>query len=137
MRRIVLGLICLLVATSCLHSNQHKTDNQSSKEKPVIELKILLMAEIMPKPTIPLGVTPEDMVKWGRVATCEMGGNWNYVGSIYSGSLGIRNTNWVAYGGLQYAPNAGLATPEQQVDIAKKINKGHSVPDQYGCGHGW
>ena len=139
MRRLVLSLTCLLVASSCIHSSQVTAHNKTSKETPVV-IKQVLVAQIMPSvttTTIPTGVTKEDMVKWGRVAICEMGGRWSYQGPIYSGSLGIMNTNWVAYGGLKYAPNAGLATPEQQVAIAKKINEGYEVPDQNGCGHGW
>ena len=126
MRRLVLSLVIMLVASSHLHSTVTVTHNKTSKEKPVVTTT-----------TIPLGVTHEDMVKWSRVSICEMGGNWKYQGPIYSGGLGIRNTNWVAYGGLKYAPNAGLATPEQQVAVAKTINAGYNVPDQNGCGRGW
>ena len=88
-------------------------------------------------PANPTGVTAEDMVAWKKVNICEMGGVWNYQGPIYSGGLGIRNSNWVAYGGLKYATNAGLASPEEQVAVAKKINSGYDVPDQNGCNGGW
>lgn len=33
------------------------------------------------------------------------------------------NTNWVAYGGLQFASNAGEATPAQQVAVAERIQQ--------------
>lgn len=94
------------------------------------------LKEVLPPPSIPDGVTEEDMRKWQKVAICEEGGNWQFQGPIFSGGLGFRNYVWLAYGGGQYAPNAGLATPEQQVAIAKKIN-GDYVPDQNGCGGGW
>jgi len=92
---------------------------------------------IFPPPSIPDGVTAEDMRKWQKVAICEQGGNWKVQGPYFSGGLGFRNYVWEAYGGLQYAPNAGLATPQQQVAIAKKINSNGYVPDQNGCEGGW
>ena len=69
---------------------------------------------------------------WQRVADCETGGDWSMQGSTYSGGLGIANSSWLAYGGGQYAPNAGLATPEEQVAIANAISGG-VVPDANGC----
>ena len=147
MRRMILSLIfCVLVVSSCLHSTQGTRIDNASKEKPVVMhlVKIPAMKTkslggiILPKVVTPkTGVTAEDMVAWRKVNICEMGGIWNFHGSIYSGGLGIMNTNWVAYGGLRYAPNAGLATPEEQVAIAKKINSGNNVPDQNGCNGGW
>lgn len=139
MRRLVLSFALLLVNAIGVHSSVDKANNEASKETPVnfavnfdkpIEFDVLFN-------TADLAVTPSDMEAWSKVAMCEMGGKWDNQGPIYSGGLGILNTNWVAFGGLQYAPNAGLATPEQQVAVAKRINNGYSVPDQHGCGQGW
>jgi len=137
LRRTVLSLILALVASSCLHSSRIMTQNATSKEKPVIKQNISIKNLSMFHAPIPAGVTKQDMIQWGRVSICEMGGNWTYHGPVYSGGLGITNRNWIAYGGLKYAPNAGLATPEQQVAVAKRINTGYTVPDQHGCGKGW
>jgi hypothetical protein len=41
-------------------------------------------------------------------------------GSTYSG-IGFLNEAWTEWGGLVYAPNAGLATREQQIAIGEKI----------------
>ena len=82
-------------------------------------------------PTDPSQVTPELRAAWDKVAVCEEGGIWNYQGPVYSG-IGFLNSTWVAYGGLQYAPNAGMAAPEQQIVIGMKINNGF-IPDQNGC----
>jgi hypothetical protein len=71
------------------------------------------------------------MAKWSKVAICEEGGNWKIVGPRFSGGLGISNVNWDHYGGRQFAANAGLATPEQQVVIAMRIQR--NPPDQFGC----
>lgn len=80
-------------------------------------------------------VTTQEYVEWSRVAQCEQGGNWHVIGSIYSGGLGMTNVNWNIFGGLKYAPNAGLATPAQQILIAMRIQK--YPPDQYGCTGSW
>jgi hypothetical protein len=92
-----------------------------------------------PKP-IPL-VSPEVMKQWNRVAICETGGNWKMHGSRYSGGIGFRNDVWTEYGGQKYAPHAGLATPEEQVLIARTIQARagvpNFVPDQDGRCRGW
>jgi hypothetical protein len=41
-------------------------------------------------------------------------------GSQYSG-IGFLNAAWREWGGLEYAPNAGLATPAEQVTIGNRI----------------
>lgn len=80
-------------------------------------------------------VTDSDKAAWQKVAICEEGGNWTYQGSLYSGGLGMLNDTWVAYGGLEFASNAGLATIDQQIIIAKRIQP--NPPDQYGCSGSW
>jgi hypothetical protein len=77
------------------------------------------------------------MAQWAKVAWCETHANWGHKGSVFEGGLGIMPVNWVYYGGLQYAPHAWLATPEQQVAIAVKIQHGLPAPDQDGTCHAW
>jgi len=85
----------------------------------------------------PWGVTATDLAQWSRVAMCEEGGNWQVRGSLYSGGLGITNSNWRYFSrGMGFPANAADATPVQQVAVAKKINAGYGVPDQNGC-HAW
>jgi hypothetical protein len=83
-------------------------------------------------PIVPLKV----MEKWTKVAWCETHGNWQMHGATFSGGLGISNVVWNEYGGLEFAPHAGLATPKEQVVIAIRINKGY-IPDQNGCEGAW
>ena len=109
--------------------------------KVVKATKVVKIAKVIkPKVVAPL-VPANIMAKWRKVSICEEGGNWQVQGSIYSGGLGITNRNWKSFGGLQFAPNGGLATPEQQVVVAIRIATlivGKDwVPDQNGCGHGW
>jgi len=85
----------------------------------------------------PWGVTSTDLREWSRVAMCEEGGNWKVRGSLYSGGLGITNSNWRYFSrGMGFPANAADATPVQQVAVAKRINAGYGVPDQHGC-HSW
>jgi hypothetical protein len=76
-------------------------------------------------------VTPAQRAAWDRVAMCEEGGNWESDGSRFSGGLGITRSNWAIYGGLQYAPEAAEATPDEQIMVAERIQA--SPPDQGGC----
>jgi len=105
----------------------------TSKELPKVVLKVVKKVAVKPFWFIPLSV----MNMWAKVNICEMGGDWTAQGPVYSGGLGIRNINWVKFGGLKFAPNAGEATPMQQVYVAQKIEGSNYVPDQYGCGRGW
>lgn len=58
---------------------------------------------------------------WDRMAMCETGGNWAMTGSRYSGGVGFANTTWAAYGGREFAPNAGQATRDQQIVVANRV----------------
>jgi len=94
------------------------------------------------KVALPL-VPAEIMVKWQNVAVCENGSRtiddfaWHRTHVRYQGGLGITRANWWHYGGIAFAPNAGLATAEQQVIVAQRIETagGYSsfIPDQNGC----
>lgn len=142
MRRVVLSLIFLLVASSYLHSTAAATimaNNKTSKEKLVVvqTLKTNSSASFLNRDNT-LGVTAKDIEEWSKVNVCEMGGGkWDYQGSLYSGGLGIMNSSWVENGGLTFGPTAGWATEKEQIYVAKRIVGSYNVPDQYGCGKGW
>lgn len=59
-------------------------------------------------------------------------------GPLYSGGLGMTNANWVAYGGLAFAPTAGSATPAEQVTVAERVETPAPFADTPagGC-QGW
>ncbi len=76
-------------------------------------------------------VTPTQRAEWDHVATCEEGGDWQADGPRFSGGLGITRSNWDSYGGLQYAPEAAEATPDEQIMVAERIQA--YPPDQDGC----
>lgn len=58
---------------------------------------------------------------WDRLAQCETAGNWSMQGARYSGGLGFYNGTWNDFGGRQFAPNAGMATREQQIVVAERV----------------
>jgi hypothetical protein len=89
----------------------------------------------LPTVTAPL-VTPDQQRAWNKVAWCETHGDWDMHGAIFSGALGISNVVWNEYGGTEFAPHAGLATPQEQMVVAIRIN-GAYVPDQHGCEGAW
>jgi hypothetical protein len=73
--------------------------------------------------------------EWKKVNICEQGGNWHVQGDVSDGGLGISNVNWVAFGGLKYAPNGAEATDDEQILVAEKIDP--TPPDQNGCDGPW
>lgn len=59
---------------------------------------------------------------WDSLAQCESGGNWAInTGNGFHGGLQFAPSTWTGFGGGQYAPYAHMATREQQIDIAKKV----------------
>ncbi len=79
-------------------------------------------------------VTPYERAAWSRVAYCEEGGDWSFNGPVFSGGLGISRSNWVAFGGEEFAAEGAMATEDQQIMVAERIQA--EPPDQYGC-RGW
>ena len=64
---------------------------------------------------------PKTNVNWDGIAECETGGNWHMQGSSFSGGVGFYNGTWNGFGGQEFAPNAGMATREQQIVVAERV----------------
>jgi hypothetical protein len=131
------------LATPVAHQSLTSVEPAAGSTSIVLDLNTRLLAApapvVAPAPApVPAGpvdtVTPDERAAWSRVAMCEEGGNWAYDGGSFSGGLGITRTNWAAYGGGEFASEGALATPDQQIMVAERIQS--SAPDQYGC-HGW
>jgi nucleoid-associated protein YgaU len=59
---------------------------------------------------------------WDRVAACESSGRWHVnTGNHYYGGLQFWQPTWEGFGGRKYAPRADLATPRQQVEVARRV----------------
>jgi len=79
---------------------------------------------------------------WDELAHCESGGRWNtidHLGDGYDGGLGIYRGTWAAFGGREFAPNAGLATREEQIIVGMRIQARYGW-GAWGCARnvlGW
>jgi hypothetical protein len=72
---------------------------------------------------------------WDGVAQCESSGNWSSnTGNGYYGGLQFSQSTWEAYGGLEFAPRADLATKEQQIAVAERTLDGQGVGAWPTCG---
>lgn len=72
---------------------------------------------------------------WDAVAMCESSGDWAAnTGNGYFGGLQFYQPTWEAYGGLEYAPRADLATPVQQQTIAERVLNGQGIGAWPVCG---
>ena len=64
-------------------------------------------------------------VDWNRVARCESGGNWSMhvhtSNGWFGGGLAIMDSAWRNFGGLEFAPHAGLASKTEQIIVAERI----------------
>lgn len=72
---------------------------------------------------------------WDTLAMCESGGNWSYppVSGGFSGGLMFHIGTWRAMGGTNYAPDAHLATREQQIEIAERVLQSSGWGAWPGC----
>lgn len=62
---------------------------------------------------------------WDSLAQCESGGNWSInTGNGFYGGLQFTASTWAAFGGTAYAPSAHLASREQQIAVAQKVQQG-------------
>src|SRR3954466_6005811 len=74
-----------------------------------------------------VGMTPAHAAtdeQWDNVARCESGGNWHInTGNGYYGGLQFTQGTWVNYGGSAFASRGHLATREDQISIANKVQQ--------------
>lgn len=70
---------------------------------------------------------------WTPLAVCEQAGDWAVQGARFSGGLGFANVTWDAFGGREFAPNAGLATPYEQTVIATRVRDAVGPTAWDGC----
>ena len=60
---------------------------------------------------------------WDQLAQCESGGRWDYppVSGGFSGGIMFHLGTWRAMGGEEFAPDAYLASREQQIIVAERV----------------
>ncbi|MFI1157963.1 transglycosylase family protein [Streptomyces sioyaensis] len=64
----------------------------------------------------------EDQWPWGCLAECESSGDWHInTGNTFYGGLQFWQPTWEEFGGLEFAPRADLATRDEQIEVAKRV----------------
>lgn len=59
---------------------------------------------------------------WDELVQCEATGDWSAnTGNGFSGGLQFTPSTWAAFGGTEYAPEAHMASREQQIAVAEKV----------------
>src|SRR5690348_16121988 len=62
---------------------------------------------------------------WDALAQCESSGNWSInSGNGYFGGIQFSQSTWEAYGGLDFAPRADLASRELQILVGERTLQG-------------
>lgn len=78
---------------------------------------------------------------WEKVAWCETHGHWWINQPTFDGGLGISRVNWQHFAPDSFPDAPHLASKEQQVFVARKIQAWggvpNYVPDQAGGCHAW
>ena len=57
---------------------------------------------------------------WQRLAECESTSRWHIANPPYYGGLQMDMVFWRRYGGLEYASRPDLASPAQQIVVARR-----------------
>ncbi|WP_137723525.1 resuscitation-promoting factor [Prescottella subtropica] len=71
---------------------------------------------------------------WDALAQCEATGNWAInSGNGFYGGLQFSQGTWAAHGGTQYAARADLASREQQIAVAQKVQAAQGWGAWPGC----
>ncbi|WP_413250386.1 ubiquitin-like domain-containing protein [Sinomonas flava] len=92
---------------------------QPVAEKVLVGTKPKAQPAAQSAPTSQAAPPVANLAMWEAIAQCESSGNWAAnTGNGYYGGLQFDIPSWIANGGGQYAPNASLATKEQQIAVA-------------------
>lgn len=60
---------------------------------------------------------------WRQLAYCESTNRWHIRNGGYSGGLQFQQSTWASFDVQHYAPTAADATPWQQVQVAKHVQR--------------
>ena len=98
----------------------HREELQAPKER-VIRVGTKAAAA----PAAPAGAAAPSVSNgsvWDQLVQCEATGNWAInTGNGFYGGLQFTQQTWEGFGGTQYAPRADLASREQQIAVAEKV----------------
>ncbi|REK85206.1 LysM peptidoglycan-binding domain-containing protein [Streptomyces inhibens] len=84
-----------------------------------------------------------DQWPWGCLAECESSGDWHVnTGNTFYGGLQFWQPTWEEFGGLAFARRADLASRDEQIEVAKKVQAAQGwgawpvCARRYGLTHG-
>jgi hypothetical protein len=81
------------------------------------------------------GSTRATDARWDRLAACESSGNWDAnTGNGYKGGLQFDDRTWRAHGGNAFAPSADRASREEQIAVAKQVQRERGWRAWPSCG---
>lgn len=70
----------------------------------------------------PVVVAVPNGSRWDQLAECESSGNWaTNTGNGFTGGVQFLRSTWLAMGGAEFAPDAYLATREEQIIVAERL----------------
>ncbi|GLZ46215.1 hypothetical protein Acsp06_24000 [Actinomycetospora sp. NBRC 106375] len=103
----------------------------SSPSRPALKAGIVAAAAITGPLAItgtamaaPASTSPDSNATWDRLAKCESTSTWDTnSGNGYYGGVQFDKKTWNRYGGQEYAPRADMASREEQIAVAKKVQK--------------
>ncbi|CAB1006442.1 hypothetical protein FRC0522_00783 [Corynebacterium diphtheriae] len=102
--------------------NGVETDNEVVNEEIITPGVAATIKRGTKKPTTASAAAVASGSVWDQLAQCESGGNWSInTGNGFTGGLQFVDSTWLGLGGGVYAPQAYLATREQQIAIAEKV----------------
>lgn len=105
MIKMLLATLMVLEPTSGISIDDLREKRKEKVQEVVVESE----------PAIPYGY-------WDAVAACESSGNWHInTGNGYYGGLQFDMQTWIAHGGLEFAERADLASREEQIIVAERL----------------
>lgn len=89
---------------------------------PIIPPTIPPIVEVAPPVTQPEQPPAASSSRWDQLAECESGGDWSInTGNGFTGGVQFLQSTWLAMGGGDFAPDAYLASREEQIVVAERL----------------
>ena len=100
---------------------RHRAPTAASKIRRAATLAAATGAAAV-SPLLVAGPAMADSVNWDAIAQCESGGSWHInTGNGYYGGLQFNSSTWQAYGGGEFASRADLASRDEQITVAERV----------------
>ena len=96
--------------------------NQKAEEEKAAVAKQAAPSTQQTAPRQQAWTSADQQGRWDQLAQCESGGNWSInTGNGFTGGLQFLQSTWLAVGGGEFAPDAYLASREEQIIVAERL----------------